>query len=122
MVAVCSVASPAGSPPTQTAEDDGGASRGDRRGDGGAATAANAPPAVVTLEQWAEQAEQHHPELKDFTWSTGFGTSCDDAETRRCIEIIERAMASAAKCHDTFEAVVAGDMKFLGVEERSGLP
>ena len=107
MAAVCSVASPAGSPPTQTAEDDGGASRGDRRGDGGAATAANAPPAVVTLEQWAEQAEQHHPELKDFTWSTGFGTSCDDAETRRCIEIIEHAMASAAKCHDTFDAVVA---------------
>ena len=122
MVAVCSVASPAGSLPTQTAEDDVGASRGDRRGDGGGATAANAPPAVVTLEQWAEQAEQHDAELKDFTWSTGFGTSCDDAETRRCIEIIEHAMASAAKCHDTLEAVVAGDMKFLGVEDRSGPP
>ena len=72
---------------TQTAEDDGGASRGDRRGDGGAAMAANAPPAVVTLEQWAEQEEQHHAELRDFTWSTGFGTSCDDAETRRCFKI-----------------------------------
>ena len=119
---MCSVASPAGSLPTQTAEDDVGASRGDRRGDGGAAMAANAPPAVVTLVQWAEQAEQHHAELKDFTWSTGFGTSCDDVETRRCIEIIEHAMVSAAKCHDTFEAVVAGDMKFLGAEERSGLP
>jgi hypothetical protein len=23
-------------------------------------------------------------------------------------------MASASKCHNTFEAVVAGDMKFLG--------
>ena len=122
MVTVCSAASPAGSLPTQTAEDDDGASRSDRRGDGGAATEANAPPAVVTLEQWAEQAEQHDAELKDFTWSTGFGTGCDDAETRRCIEIIEHAMASAAKCHDTLEAVVAGDMKFLGVEDRSGPP
>ena len=122
MVTVCSAASPAGSLPTQTAEDDVGASRSDRRDDGGAATEANAPPAVVTLEQWAEQEEQHHAELRVFTWSTGFGTSCDDAETRRCIEIIEHAMASAAKCHDTYEAVVAGDMKFLGVEERSGPP
>ena len=122
MVAACSVASPAGSLPSQTAEDDNGTSRGDLRGDFGASTAAHAPPAVVTLEQWADQAEQHHPELKDFMWSTGFGTSCDDAETRRCIEIIEHAMASAAKCHDTLEPVVAGDMKFLGVEDRSGPP
>ena len=51
---------------------------------------------------------------RDFTWSTGFGTSCDDAETRRCFKIIEYVMASASKCHNTFEAVVAGDMKFLG--------
>ena len=114
MVTVCSAASPAGSLPTQTGEDDDGASRSDRRGDGGAATEANAPPAVVTLEQWAEQEEQHHAELRVFTWSTGFGTSCDDAETRRCFKIIEYAMASASKCHNTFEAVVAGDMKFLG--------
>ena len=108
MVTVCSAASPAGSLPTQTAEDDDGASRSDRRGDGG--------------EQWAEQAQQQHAELRDFTWSTGFGTGCDDAETRRCIEIIEHAMTSAAKCHDTFVAVVAGDMKFLGVENRSDPP
>ena len=31
-------------------------------------------------------------------------------------------MASAAKCHDTFEAVVAGDMRFLGVEKTSDPP
>ena len=77
---------------------------------------------MVTLEQWAEQAQQNHAELRDFTWSTGFGTSYDDAETRRCIEIIEHAMASAAKYHDTFEAVLARDMKFLGVENRSDPP
>ena len=31
-------------------------------------------------------------------------------------------MASAAKYHDTFEAVLARDMKFLGVENRSDPP